>query len=139
MGYAGAGLAMGLVCEGLGGDDEDEAEKARKLIYYSTTQFTDSVPVLGAAITSASNRIITGKKGFMSNGTDLFPTFTKLKEGTFALTEGDIKKAAAKLSEGFALSTGLPVSATKELLYASGLTADDNELHPEAFLGRRED
>lgn len=139
LGYAAAGLAMGIVCDGLGGDDEDEAEKLRKLVYYSTTQFTDSIPVLGAAITSASNRIITGEKGFMNNGSDLFPTFTKLKEGAFALTEGNIQKAASKLAEGFALSTGLPVSATKELLYASGITAEDDEVHPEAIVGRREE
>lgn len=140
MGYVMAGIAMGLLADGLGDDDEDEAQKVRNFVWYSTTQFTDSMPVVGSMITATAEKIITGKAGYQTSN-DIFPTFTKFKEGTFALTDENYRKAAAKFAEGTALTLGLPTSGAKEAARAFGIGDGDGqvEFYPEAFLGRRKE
>lgn len=140
MGYVMAGIAMGLLADGLGDDDEDEAQKVRNFVWYSTTQFTDSMPVVGSMVTATAEKIITGKAGYQTSN-DIFPTFTKFKEGTFALTDENYRKAAAKFAEGTALTLGLPTSGAKEAARAFGIGDGDGqvEFYPEAFLGRRKE
>lgn len=134
-GYALAGILVGAVTEGFGGDDDDESEAWKKAIYYSLTQFTDAVPLINGDIDSISRKIITGKRAYTS-GRSLFSAFEKMKEGTLAVSDGQVKKAAQKYAEAAGLTLGLPTSGTKEALYAAEqvFTGDI----PSALWGRRE-
>lgn len=140
MGYVMAGIAMGLLADGLGDDDEDEAQKVRNFVWYSTTQFTDSMPIVGSMVTATAEKVITGQAGYQTSN-DIFPTFTKVKEGTFALTDENYRKAAAKYAEATALTLGLPTSGAKEAARAFGIGDGDGQLefYPEAFMGRRKE
>ena len=58
IGYVCAGIFMNSVMEGIGGDDDDDETQAlRNLIYYSTTQFTDSIPIMGSEITNTMDQL----------------------------------------------------------------------------------
>lgn len=139
LGYVMAGIAMGVLADGFGGD-EDAVEKLRRFTYYSLTQFTDSAPVVGSMITATAEKVTTGKTGYQGTQ-DIFPTFTKVKDGVFALTDENYQKAATKFAEGMALSIGLPTSGAKELGRAFGIGDGEEGLdfYPEAFLGRRKE
>lgn len=144
-GYIFAGILVNSITEGYKVNEEDDEEKQqldrlRKFLYYSTTQFTDAIPVIGGAVTQANSKIIGGNKGFASSSADIFPMFTKVIDGTKAITKGDWEKAAWKYGEAAGLATGLPVSGTKEVLYAAGIGDKDGQLefNPESFLGRRD-
>ena len=137
---AGIGLSMldGNVPDG-DDDAEEQAQKMRNLIYGATTQFTDAMPIIGSAVSTMDEKLITGQSSF-SSGTDLFPTLTKFINGTTSLANGDWDKAAKKYGEGVAMFIGAPVSGTKELMHLLGLDDDEEgmELHPEAVLGQRD-
>lgn len=140
-GYAMAGIAMGLVTGGPYSDDDDDKETslAKQILYYGTTQFTDSVPVLGSYITTLTQMLITGKGGMMySNNT--FPVLNEAMGTVQSAIKGDWDKAAINFGEGVGYFLGLPVSGTKELLESAGLRDDEKgaEFNPGAFLGWRE-
>ena len=144
-GYVFAGILVNSITEGYKVNDEDDEEKKRlerlrKFLYYSTTQFTDAIPVIGGAVTQANSKIIGGNKGFATSSTDIFPMFTKAIDGTKAITQGDWEKALWKYGEAAGLATGLPVSGTKEVLNAAGIGDKDGNLEfkPESFIGRRD-
>ena len=131
VGYAAAGIFMNSVMEGLdlGGDDGDDELKAlRQLIFYATTQFTDAVPMIGSELTNTMDKIITGKQQFMNSGTDMTPTFTKFTSILTNASKGNWEKAAEMTAQGFAMSLGLPVSGSKELLKLFGVGDKDGEL-----------
>jgi hypothetical protein len=153
-GYILAGVALGLLTEGLGGDEDEKKKVAwqRKLLYYSFTQFTDAVPFIGDAVTKAWEQAATGRVQW-SGGDNIFPV---LKEFGLAgssitktgqqLAEGDgeaAKKAAWKalghFEAGLAYSLGAPQSGAKELLRAVGIGDGDGEFdfYPQALLGQR--
>jgi hypothetical protein len=140
-GYTMAGLLLGAVTIGFDPDDDDE-EKARKLLFWATTQFTDAVPLLGSEITRLSEAAITGKTRYR-NSFNLFPALesalkTAMKT-TAAIQEQDFDqalKAAAQALETGMLVTGAPVSGAKELGIITGITGDDGP-KPGAALGRR--
>lgn len=141
LGYVIAGILMNTVCEGLPTDDDEDKTKLdnlRALLYYSTTQFSESMPVIGQAVSNLSKQVITGEKQF-SNGNDIFPMFTKIGQGTQFAIQGNWQKSAKNFAEGLGLATGLPVSGTKELLYMFGIGdgEEDAKLHPLAPIGRR--
>lgn len=139
-GYVIAGILMNFVTEGIGGGDDDEREAGalRDLLYYSTTQFTDAVPIIGSAISQANKKIITGKSDFIGQGSDLTPMISKFIQASQQAVKGDWTKAAGKTAEGFALATGLPVSGAKEALKVFGVGDKDGSfsLHLEALLSR---
>ena len=144
-GYVFAGILVNSITEGYKVNDEDDEEKKklerlRKFLYYSTTQFTDAIPVIGGAVTGANSKIIGGNKGFSTSSTDIFPMITKVLDGTKAITQGDWEKALWKYGEAAGLATGLPVSGTKEVLNAAGIGDKDGNLEfkPESFIGRRD-
>jgi hypothetical protein len=153
-GYILAGVSLGLLTEGLGGDDDEKKKVAwqRKLLYYSFTQFTDAVPFIGDGVTAAWELAVTGRRRW-SGGDNLFPVAkeaglaaeTAIKTG-YKLGEGDAaaaKKAALKtlghLEAGFEYSLGLPYSGRKELLRVFGIGDGDGEFdfYPQALWGRR--
>lgn len=140
-GYAVAGIAMGLVTGGPYGDDDDDKEisLAKQILYYGTTQFTDSIPVIGSYITTLNQMLITGKGGMMySNNT--FPVLNEAMSTVQSAIKGKWDKAAINFGEGVGYFLGLPVSGTKELLESAGLRDDEKgaEFNPGAFLGWRE-
>ena len=128
-GYVFAGIFMNSVMSGVkGDDDDDETQALRNLIYYSTTQFTDAIPMIGSDITNAMDQIITGKRGFMNSGTDMTPSATKLMSALQKATQGDWKKAAALTSEGIGLYLGAPVSGIKEINKLLGKPLDEGDV-----------
>jgi len=116
IGYVCAGIFMNSVMEGIGGDDDDDETQAlRNLIYYSTTQFTDSIPIMGSEITNTMDQLITGKRGFYGSGTDMTPSATKLLSVLTTAKKGNWEKAAELTAEGIGLYLGAPVSGAKEI------------------------
>ena len=141
-GYTLAGAALGLLAGDMPDGDDTEDEKNRKikrLIFDSTTQFTDAVPLIGAAVTSASEKAITGE-GMYRNSVDLFPTLTKAVQGTLSAVNGDWTKAFEKYAETVGMYLGAPISGTKEIMEAAGINDKEEgfKFKPEAFLGQRE-
>lgn len=133
-GYALAGILVGAVTEGFGGDDDDK-DKIKRGVYYAFTQYTDSVPVINGIVDSVSEKLITGKTRYRGS-TSIYAAAEKLAQGTAALSDADIQKAAARYAEAAGLTLGLPTSGTKEALYAAEqvFTGDI----PSALWGRRE-
>ena len=116
IGYVCAGIFMNSVMEGIGGDDDDDDTQAlRNLIYYSTTQFTDAIPIMGSEITNAMDKIITGSRAYSQSGTDMTPSATKLLNALQKATSGDWQKAASLTAEAIGLFMGAPVSGVKEI------------------------
>ena len=69
--YGMAGLMLGLVAEGFD-DDDDSADKARKLGYWFLTQGIESFPVFGSDISLILQRALTGEKDYYGNGVDMY-------------------------------------------------------------------
>ena len=116
IGYVCAGIFMNSVMEGIGGDDDDDETQAlRNLVFYSTTQFTDSIPIMGSEITNMMDQFITGKRGFYGSGTDMTPSATKLLSALTTAKKGNWQKAAELSAEAIGLFVGAPVSGVKEI------------------------
>jgi hypothetical protein len=155
-GYILAGVALGLLTEGLGGDDDDKKKIAwqRKLLYYSFTQFTDAVPFIGDGVTKAWEGFATGRMRW-SGGDNLFPVMKEFGGAAISVikagqkkAEGDdeaaakaARKALLNLEAGFAYSVGAPQSGWKELLRGIGIDPWKGDWEPDfnpgAFAGRR--
>lgn len=135
-GYALAGLMTGAICTGFSDDDDepDTSDVIRKGIYYALTQYTDSVPIINGMVDSVSEKLITGKTRYRGS-TSIYATLEKLVQGTVALSDADIKKAAGKYAEAAGLTLGLPTSGTKEALYAAEQVFTGEM--PSALWGRR--
>lgn len=133
-GYALAGILVGAVTEGFGSDDDDDKDKIKRGVYYAFTQYTDSVPVINGIVDSVSEKLITGKTRYRGS-TSIYAAVEKLAQGTAALSDADIQKAAARYAEAAGLTLGLPTSGTKEALYAAeqAFTGDI----PSTLWGRR--
>jgi hypothetical protein len=130
IGYVCAGIFMNSVMEGIGGDDDDDEKQAlRNLIYYSTTQFTDAIPIMGSEITNTMDQLITGKRGFASSGTDMTPSATKLLSVLTTAKKGNWQKAAELTAEGIGLYLGAPVSGTKEINKLLGKPLDNGDVN----------
>ena len=144
MGYLFAGLTVNAITAGFtDGDDDDEndTENAiKKALFYSTTQFSDAIPIIGSAVTNMTEKIVTGKSSSYSNNTNMMPMInTLIQAGQYSIDKDKWDKAAKKYLEAIGLATGLPVSGTKELLYTVGIGDNEEglEFKPEAIIGRR--
>ena len=127
VGYALAGALLGAVAEGH--DEEDDAiDKLRNWIYWSFTQATASVPLVGDVVDNLVESAVTGDKPHVFSD-EFFPGISKLFKGAVYLTQADIEKGLKNLAEGGGYITGLPVSGYKQLKKA--ITED-----PGALLGR---
>lgn len=120
-GYVLAGVFMNSIMEGFDDDDDDDKKALKQAVYYATTQFTDSVPMIGSELTNTMDRVITGKGGFSNSGTDMTPTVTKILAIITNAQKGNWQKAADMTLEGIGMSLGLPVSGTKELKKIFGI------------------
>lgn len=138
-GYVMAGVMSGMVCEGLlGGDDDEPEDIAKKLGYYATTQFIDSVPIVGGNLDGLAKKAITGDGGGIYNSS-IWPTFDKYFNAASAFVSEDYNKALRNMEQGLMLTAGLPLSGAKELEAALGIGDKEEGLdfYPEAILGRR--
>ncbi len=138
LGYVMAGVISGMVTEGLLKDDDEPEDVAQRLGYYATTQFVDSIPIVGGNLDALAKKAITGEKSGLYNSS-LWPTFDKYYNAASAFVSEDYDKALKNLEQGLLLTTGLPLSGIKEVEAALGINDGEEGLNfnPEAFLGRR--
>ena len=133
LGYVFAGIFMNSVMEGVtsGAKDDDDKDKQalRNLIFYSTTQFTDAVPMIGSELTNTMDQVITGKRGFMQSGTDMTPSATKMLAVFTNATKGNWKKAATLTAEAIGMGLGAPVSGIKEINKLLGKPLDEGDIN----------
>jgi hypothetical protein len=108
-GYALAGVVLGMVQQGFSGDDDDK-DKAKKVAYYSTSQFVGSVPLLSDGLDSILRYWITGEKN-MPFAQTFYPGLYAIRQG---LTAKSTDTAAKNISKGAGILLGLPVSAEKQ-------------------------
>lgn len=135
-GYVFAGIFMNSVMEGVKGDDDDDDTQAlRNLIFYSTTQFTDAIPMVGSDITNMMDQLITGKRGFAQSGTDMTPSATKIMSALQKVQKGDFMKAAELTTEGIGLFLGAPVSGTKEIYKLLGKPLSEGDVNLKRGVG----
>jgi hypothetical protein len=95
-------------------DDDDDAKKAKRLIAWSFSQFTDSVPLVGDLITNQVEATITGEKPQYFR-LEALSAAQSLVMGVGYISRGDFTRGAGELAEGAGLITGGPVSGGKEL------------------------
>ena len=133
LGYVFAGIFMNSVMEGVtsGADDDDDKEMQalRNLIFYSTTQFTDAVPIMGSELTNMMDQVITGKRGFAQSGTDMTPSATKLLSALTNASKGNWEKAATLSAEAIGMAAGAPVSGTKEIYKLLGKPLEEGDVN----------
>ncbi len=114
VGYAVAGVLLGLVQNGYD-DDDDGKDKALKTIYWSLSQGVGSIPVAGSSIDSLSKYLITGDYDwYMNKGISISPLYDKAVQALVAATGGDGWKALERSAEAIGIGMGLPVSGAKE-------------------------
>jgi len=148
-GYVLAGICMGMLTEGFDDDDDDEKKKAMKILFYSFTQFTDAVPIIGDGFTKLAEHLITGKTKYTGQQSVL-PAIEKAfggignAAGAFREDDPDkrrqrYEKAAENMAEAAGLYFGLPVSGAKELGRVAGVGDGDGEfnLYLQALTGRK--
>ena len=129
-GYMFAGALLGAVMEGHDEDDET-GDKVKNWLYWSTTQFTGSIPLIGDMIDANIEGMVKEETPYYFND-DMLPALNNILRGTGDLTQGKYEKAMRKIGKGIGLGLGLPVSGTKELeevFTSEGLGA---------FIGRRD-
>lgn len=116
IGYALAGVILGLVQEGFD-DDDDNKDRILKLLYWSLTQGVSSIPVLGSEIENLAHKLLTGDGYFMSQ--NIFPGISKLEQAITAGAKGNWARAIGKAAEGAGLYLGIPTSAIKQAISAA--------------------
>lgn len=125
--YGMAGAILGAVAEGFD-DDDDEIDKLRKWIYWTFTQGTGSIPLIGDQVDEVVKSAITGEKpAFFAD--DFFPGISKVLKGVGNLTQGEFDKAFENLSKGAGYIYGVPVSGIQEAY-------DATQEGPQVLLGR---
>ena len=111
-------------------DDDDKGLQAlRNLVFYSTTQFTDAIPIMGSEITNVVDQFITGKRGFMQSGTDMTPSATKLLSALTNASKGNWEKAATLSAEAIGMAAGAPVSGLKEINKLLGKPLEEGDIN----------
>ena len=123
VGYAMAGVILGLVADGFD-DDDDTKKKILKLSYWAITQQLSSVPGL-SLITGADDlvqKLTTGESKYSGMGVSIFPGLDKAVQAINAVSKGDWEKAASKAGEAAGIFLGAPTSAIKQ--YARAATGD---------------
>jgi len=124
--YVVAGILLGLVTRGKEDDDETKADD---FLYWSLTQFTDSVPLIGSQVNSLWRQVSTGEKS-TPYSSSLMPALDESMAAMRDISEGDWGNAAKNFGEGVGLFLGAPVSGVKEIVK----TVEEG---PGALVGRR--
>lgn len=125
--YAIGGILLGALAKATGKDAEDDPDEKWKLwAYYSMTQFSDSVPLIGQELSGVMKRVITGDNQ-LPFGKEILPTFGAVTKGFENITGGKILSAAGDFGEAIGLTLGLPVLASKEFLgYGKDILGGEN-------------
>jgi hypothetical protein len=110
--YGIAGILLQAATQGA--PDEDPEKRARRLLFWSLTQGTDSVPLIGQDATRLLKSVLLGEKS-APMGETLFPGIAEVIEGMYRLSQGDIDKAAGRFARGAGMIFGMPVSGIKEI------------------------
>jgi len=127
IGYGMAGAILGAVAEGFD-DDDDEIDKLRKWIYWSFTQGTGSIPLIGDQVDEVIKSAVTGEKPvFFAD--EFFPGMSKVLKGVGNLTQGEFLKALENLGKGAGYMAGVPVSGIQQVI-------DATQEGPQVLLGR---
>ena len=114
VGYGLAGAVLGAVADGYD-DDDDEIDKLRKWIYWSTTQASESVPLFGNHVSEIIKTLVTGDKpDFFAD--EFFPGMMKIFKGVGYLAQGELTKALDNLAQGAGYMGGVPVSGIKQAI-----------------------
>ena len=122
VGYAMAGVILGLVADGFD-DDDDTKKKILKLSYWAITQQLSSVPLVSVSgIDGLVQKLITGKSEYSGVGVTIFPGVDKTVQAITAMSQGNWEKAASKAGEAAGIFLGAPTSAIKQ--YARAATGD---------------
>ena len=122
VGYAMAGVILGLVADGFD-DDDDTKKKILKLSYWAITQQLSSVPLVSVSgIDGLVQKLITGKSEYSGVGVTIFPGVDKTVQAITAMSQGNWGKAASKAGEAAGIFLGAPTSAIKQ--YARAATGD---------------
>jgi len=146
IGYSLAGLMLGIVMTGFD-DDDDDAEKIKKMAFWATTQFTDSFPIIGSMATNYAEQLITGKTRY-SRGFNIFPALDKAMDALNTTTKAIQKeeyekllKAGMQAIDAYFMTKGLPVSGKNEIGKLFGIGDGDGEFNfnPGAVIGRDKD
>ena len=144
IGYTIASIMLGAITIGFD-DEDDEKDKAAKIAWWSTMQFTDAIPLAGSTVTGLMELAVTGNMQYQS-GFNLLPMYDKTSYALQNIIRGvrekdfdKLLKASAQAWEAAEIFTGLPSSARKEYMNLFGISDGDGELdfNPGAVIGRR--
>jgi hypothetical protein len=143
--YGLSNILLGCIRQGF--DDDDELlDRVTKVLWWATTSFTDSIPVVSSLATATVGTVLTREDQFTY--TTLSPSLPVVEQGTQAVRtalrgirsgdEEDFARSARHTAELLGLSVGFPVSQTKEAVRAFDVTGDDEIPLWLELLGRRE-
>ena len=119
IGYAVAGLVLGMVQDGYDDDDETK-DKVLKSLYWSLTQGLDSVPIVGSVVDGVVQKMVTGESSWStSRGVSVSPALDKVVQGLNAVMKKDWQSAISKTAEGAGIVAGMPVSGIKQAIEAA--------------------
>ena len=119
VGYAVAGLVLGMVQDGYDDDDETK-DKVLKSLYWSLTQGLDSVPIVGSVVDGVVQKMVTGESSWAtSRGVSVSPALDKVVQGLNAVMKKDWQTAISKTAEGAGIVAGMPVSGIKQAIEAA--------------------
>ena len=119
VGYAVAGLVLGMVQDGYDDDDETK-DKVLKSLYWSLTQGLDSVPIVGSVVDGVVQKMVTGESSWStSRGVSVSPALDKVVQGLNAVMKKDWQTAISKTAEGAGIVAGMPVSGIKQAIEAA--------------------
>lgn len=115
--YMVAGALLGLAKEGFKKDD-DERDKAINMLYWSMTQFSDAVPLLGSSLSTVVKRAVTGEQEpFFASS--IYPAASTLLSGFGKLTDKKFASALKDFGYSAGYFVGAPVSGVKEGIRAA--------------------
>lgn len=119
LGYAVAGLVLGMVQDGYDDDDKTK-DKLLKSLYWSLTQGLDSVPIVGSVVDGVVQKMVTGESSWAtSRGVSVSPALDKVVQGLNAVMKKDWQTAISKTAEGAGIVAGMPVSGIKQAIDAA--------------------
>lgn len=116
IGYAGAGMILGLIQQGFD-DDDDDLDKLGKIAYWGVSQGVDSIPVIGSIASGITSAILTGQFDSYTMEENILPFASDLGSyGARLITalrseDGPDMERALSAAEGIALSLGTAVGA----------------------------
>ncbi len=116
VGYAGAGIILGLVQQGFD-DDDDDLDRLGKLAYWGVSQGVDSIPVVGSIASGLTSAILTGQFDSYTMEENILPFASDFGSYSARLVtalrsdEGPDAQRALSAMEGIALSLGTAIGA----------------------------